>query len=172
MHVIRYLLHACIVIFASLLAFSCCQHLDFFIFCCSFCHIDHKSPTLQVLVVALWLILLYHLSVRWILMKCVSVRDQESFLINHPQPRLAQCLIASAFFSLSAFMTVSYIWLHDLPAVVRQSSSSLLSWQLSWPLHKKLRSTQWPFRHLKRASEHTSGLPVVVEWGQRSSVKC
>lgn len=85
------------------------------------------------------------------------------------------CLIPNAWTDVSfprLHMTVSYIWLKDLPAVVRQSSSSLLSWQLSWPLHKKLRSTQWPFRHLKRASEHTSGLPAVVESGQRWSVKC
>lgn len=44
--------------------------------------------------------------------------------------------------------------------MVRQCSSSLLSWQLSWPLHRKLLSTQRPFLHLKRASEHTNGLPV------------
>lgn len=69
-----------------------------------------------------------------------------------------------------AYMTFPYIRLIDLPAVVRQSSSSLLSWQLSWPLHKKLRSTQRPFRHLKRASEHTSGLPAAVESEQRSSI--
>lgn len=59
-----------------------------------------------------------------------------------------------------------------LPAVVRHSSSSLLSWQLSWPLHKKLRSTQLPFRHLKRVSEHNSGLPVVKESGQRECHQC
>lgn len=59
-----------------------------------------------------------------------------------------------------------------LPAVVRHRSSSLLSWQLSWPLHKKLRSTQLPFRHLKRVSEHNSGLPVVKESGQRKGQRC
>lgn len=59
-----------------------------------------------------------------------------------------------------------------LPAVVRHSSSSLLSWQLSWPLHKKLRSTQLPFRHLKRVSEHNSGLPVNKESGQRTCQQC
>lgn len=59
-----------------------------------------------------------------------------------------------------------------LPAVVRHSSSSLLSWQLSWPLHKKLRSTQLPFRHLKRVSEHNSGLPVVKESEQRQCQQC
>lgn len=59
-----------------------------------------------------------------------------------------------------------------LPTVVRHRSSSLLSWQLSWPLHKKLRSTQLPFRHLKRLSEHNSGLPVVKESGQRKGQRC
>lgn len=68
------------------------------------------------------------------------------------------------------------LWWHKpikglgLPTVLRQSSSSLLSWQLSWPLHKKLRSTQRPFRHLKRASEHTKGLPAVKEKQKKRSI--
>lgn len=72
-----------------------------------------------------------------------------------------------SFFSKRACFLYTF---EDPPAVVTQSSSSLLSIQLFWPLQRKLRSTQRPFRHLKRVSEHTRGLPAVVEKGQVSKV--
>lgn len=88
-------------------------------------------------------------------------------MLNILNVSLPLCQIPTA--RIDVLFPCSFHLIHltdDSPAVVRQRSSSLLSWQLSWPLHKKLRSTQWPFRHLKRVPEHSE--PAVVEAGQRS----